>query len=680
MKRLGIFLKKNAWTFYLTATVAYSETILKLWCFKSIGFKGFLLTMLLSVVAGSLFTLLCTIRPGGFFRAATAVVLAALFLLYGAQAVYFRIFKGFLLLSYTNEAGMVLEDFWREALTGIGRAAPVLLALAFPLALWLILGKKLTPKAVRAYTRLRFAAVFALMELSASLLISSSNSGIRSVNYLYHDAFVPEMSVRYFGALTMFEQDLIYNFTGGNTEAVLASPVAAQTESPRRPLPVRRRRTQAPTQTPGPTYDTSPNVTEIDWNALMQNTSDATLQQMDKYFASVVPTDKNQYTGIFKGYNLIWICAEGFCRYCLDKEHLPTLWKLSHEGFVFNNYYNPYWYFSTADGEYTLQNSLIPISGDKSVYTAMHNTLPYGMGNALNPLGYASYAFHDHTSIYYSRNVSLPNLGYKFYAKDTGLTIGDTWPESDVDMINSSVGYYLDKEPFNVYYMTVSGHMNYSFSGNAMAAKHKAEVQDLPYSDDAKAYVASEMETDQAIAKLIDYLKQAGVLDHTVIVLSGDHYPYDLDPEFTSGATGLAELMGGSIDPLEKYHSTLIVWNSAFAAQHTQQVNTLCCQMDVLPTLLNLFGVQYDSRLLMGRDIFAEGPRTVVFRDRSYITDYGRYIASTDTFTPAEGMFSSETDSTNYAVSELNTVDTMFDMSADILHYNYYSVVFHHND
>jgi len=222
--------------------------------------------------------------------------------------------------------------------------------------------------------------------------------------------------------------------------------------------------------------------------------------------------------------------------------------------------------------------------------------------------------------------------------------------------------------------------MNYSFSGNAMSAKHESEVQDLSYSNEVKAYIASEMETDQAIELLLEDLEAAGVLDHTVIVLSGDHYPYDLDPEFTSGATGLSELMGGSIDPLEKYHSSLIIWNSAFSEDNTVQVDTLCCQMDVLPTLLNLFGVQYDSRLLMGRDIFAEGSRTVVFRDRSFITDSGRYIASTDTFTPADGAFSSDADATNYAVNELNAVDAMFDMSSDILYTDYYSILFQNND
>ena len=106
MKRLGAFLRENTWTFYLTAALVYSETVLKLWCFNAISFKGFALTLLLSAAAGCLLTLLCAIRPGGFFRAAMTVLLALSALLYAAQAVYYRIFKGFLLLSYTNEAGM----------------------------------------------------------------------------------------------------------------------------------------------------------------------------------------------------------------------------------------------------------------------------------------------------------------------------------------------------------------------------------------------------------------------------------------------------------------------------------------------------------------------------------------------------------------------------------------------
>ena len=183
------------------------------------------------------------------------------------------------------------------------------------------------------------------------------------------------------------------------------------------------------------------------------------------------------------------------------------------------------------------------------------------------------------------------------------------------------------------------------------------------------------MELDQAVADLIEALDKAGVLDRTVIVLTGDHYPYDLDPNFSAGATGMTELMGGDTDdPLEKYRSSLIVWNSAFAAENRVEVDTLCCQMDILPTLLNLFGVEYDSRLLMGRDIFSEGTeRLVVFSDQSFISDYGRYLAAEDRFIANDGAFARVGQADSYAADTLIRVNRMFTASANVLYYDYYA-------
>lgn len=669
---------KLLWLFFPALALIYSELVLKLWCFRALTLRGVYLTVLLSGAAGLFLAFLFSLALRRFYRAAVGLLLWLVFLLFSTQSVYYCIFKSFLLVSYLDEAGMALSSFWREALVGIGRTSPAILLFALPPVLWCIFSRRLVPTQKKRRDTLLPLAFFAAVKALALALILCSSGGIMNARYLYTQAFLPEMSMRYFGAVTTLNLD-VKNLLAPDSAAAAPAATTAPTPSPT-PTAQSAPAAETPqaTATPEP-VDRSAQVLDIDFSAHAQSAASSTVAALDEYFAAAEPSCKNEYTGLFEGYNLIVICAEGFSGYVLDSGKLPTVSKLASEGFVFTNFYNPYWYFSTADGEFTLQNSLIPMAGSKSVYTAMYNTMPFGLGNILNPLGYHSWGFHNHNGAYYSRNISMPNLGYEFRALNYGLDVTEYWPESDTEMVELSTDLYINDEPFNVYMMTVSGHMNYNFYGNQMAARHEDEVADLTgtYSETVRAYIACQMEMDQAVQQLLDRLEEAGVLDRTVIVLTGDHYPYDLDPVYSYGATGLGELMGtGTVDALEKFRSSLVIWNSALAKENQIEVDTLCCQMDILPTVLNLLGVDYDSRLIMGRDIFSEGTeRLVVFSDQSFISDYGRYNASTDTFTANDGAFASESEANAYAADTLTRVSQMFSVSANVLHTDYYAAL-----
>ena len=223
---------------------------------------------------------------------------------------------------------------------------------------------------------------------------------------------------------------------------------------------------------------------------------------------------------MFEGKNLIWICAEGFSSWALDEAKTPTLSKMSQEGFVFQNFYNPIWGVSTSDGEYTTCTSLIPKTGVWSFYRSGSNAMPFCLGNQLGAMGYSTRAYHNHTYDYYRRDVSHPNMGYDYKGYGNGLNVTKTWPESDVEMMELTIPEYINDAKFHTYYMTVSGHLEYNFSGNRMAAKHQEDVADLDYSEAARAYIACQMEFDQAVQYLIEQLDAAGILDDTVIVIS----------------------------------------------------------------------------------------------------------------------------------------------------------------
>ena len=185
---------------------------------------------------------------------------------------------------------------------------------------------------------------------------------------------------------------------------------------------------------------------------------------MHQYFSSLPPTYKNEYTGKYKGYNLILITAESFSPYAIHKDVTPTLYKMANEGYKFTNFYNPIWEVSTLDGEYVACTGLLPKRNIWSFYKSGSNSMPFVMGNQLNKLGYKTMAYHNHTYDYYERQISHPNMGYEYKGIGNGLELSNAWPRSDLEMLEKTIPEYIDHEPFHTYYMTVSGHMQYNFS------------------------------------------------------------------------------------------------------------------------------------------------------------------------------------------------------------------------
>jgi phosphoglycerol transferase MdoB-like AlkP superfamily enzyme len=381
---------------------------------------------------------------------------------------------------------------------------------------------------------------------------------------------------------------------------------------------------------------------------------------MNKYFSSVEPTATNKYTGMFKGCNLIMFTAEGFSPYAVDPVRTPTLYKMVTQGFHFKNFYNPVWGVSTSDGEYVACTGLIPKGGVWSFYKSGSIYMPFCMGNQFRKLGYLTKAYHDHTYTYYKRDVSHPNMGYDYKGIGNGLVVKKTWPESDVEMMDVTVPEYMDQQPFHSYYMTVSGHMNYNFFGNYMSSKNKSYVEDLPYSDPAKAYIACQLELEFAMKDLLGKLEAKGIADKTVIVLSADHYPYGLEKQY------LDELAGHEVESnFELYKSDLIIYKEGM---QPVEVDKPCASLDIIPTVSNLFGLDFDSRLLMGRDILSDAPPLVIFSNRSWITDRARKNTVSGAVTFTDGT----TEDQDYVKKINRIVSDKFKFSARILETDYY--------
>ena len=385
------------------------------------------------------------------------------------------------------------------------------------------------------------------------------------------------------------------------------------------------------------------NRLKLDFDALAENAS-ALEQQLDSYVESETASKQNAYTGLFKGKNLIFISAEAFSAEVIDEKRTPTLYRLATKGINFTDYYQPA-SAGTTGGEYENLFGALPSEGGSSfkITSKFHNLMT--MGSQLGRLGYNGWAFHNNDYTFYDRNITHNNLGYSngFMGIGNGMeeyVSTESFPESDLEMIDGTLGLYIDQEPFNVYYMSVSGHSLYNL-GNAMSKKHWDEVKDLEgYTDAVKCYLAANLELEDAMTLLVDRLEEKGIADDTVIVIAADHFPYGLDyGEDIDASDNLASLYGYKVtNYLERDHNRLIIWSGSLEKTEPVIVDTPTSSLDILPTLLNLFGVEYDSRLLVGRDVFSTRSPLVFTLNYDWKTDKGTYYAGMGKFVPNEGV------------------------------------------
>ena len=686
-----------AWLVY-AGILIYMEAVFHFVCF---GFQGSLIAAVQAFIGG------CFSKKGE--KAASRIMLWTEWLVFAVQAVYFHIFKQPLQFKAMFVTGAdALTSYWREALTGLLQTLPLLILLLLPIVGLEVLRKmkKWKPKPLHGIRKLSMGlvGVMSLTYCICSIMIGNILEAAYAEEY--SEFYDPETVMRNMGTMAMVQRDGFYEIAGlfenltqskGKPQTTSGGNVIAQGLSGTDTVIVEtmtgdQNRTgedgtdpveeggqgqeEIPEEAQGP--DTSPNAWTIDLEKLTELSQGSKEEKwLADYIARLTPTKRNEYTGMFEGYNLIFLTAEGFSTYAIREDLTPTLYKMVNSSFVFNNYYVPIWATSTSDGEYVNCTGLIP-DGQHSMRTSADKNMAYVLPKFFAKENVYCRAYHNNTLSYYDRYRSHPNLGYDFKAIKLGKGLSEeewgdqlftvetpnAWPGSDYEMMVGTVGEYINDERFHVYYMTVSGHMNYDFSGNRMSSWHKEDVAGLDMSENARAYIACNMELDKALAYLLDQLEQAGKLENTVIVLSADHYPYGMTEE------QYEELAGKDLSQdLDVYRNSLILWNAGM--EEPVYVDKACCSVDLLPTLLNLFGFDFDSRMYAGRDIFSDAEGLVIFKDKSFVSDTVAYDRKQKTTTWKKELTPEEQEA--YMAAAKQDVKDRYQFSAYILRNDYYS-------
>lgn len=438
-------------------------------------------------------------------------------------------------------------------------------------------------------------------------------------------------------------------------------------------------------QTPKIEPEAKYNVMDFDIDKMMEAAAgNSNLTWCTKYVQSAAATKENDYTAKIKGYNVVFITVEGMSGYGISQEYTPNLYKMSHECFIFNNFYTALHYTSTSNGECQNLLGLYPKGGNPITMKRtgeLKTNCYFSLAPQLNRLGYKSLGYHNNQYNLYGREDSHKNLGYEYYGghmpEGKFLVDGKSWPQKDSYMIDQTTSMYANPEqPFNIYYITISGHTPYGW--NYANQEYKEALADAPYTEKTKGYIATLMEFDKAVDHLVTQLGDAGVLDKTLIVIVPDHIPYgsveileELSGKHFGTSEDLSAINESSID-FDVYKSTLIMWNSRMAEDRPKVIDKVCCQVDILPTISNLLGLEYDSRMLAGQDILSDSEGLVVFSSKSFKTDLGFYNRFTQEFTPNEKCTLSGDALDEYVQNKKSIANNKLELTSHLIESNFY--------
>ena len=344
---------------------------------------------------------------------------------------------------------------------------------------------------------------------------------------------------------------------------------------------------------------------------------------------SVNNNEVNKYTGIFKNKNLIFVQLEGIDDWLLTEKDMPTLYGMLNNSFVFQNHYSYYnGGGSTFNSEFAVNTGFItPLSYTQNAYSFNKNSFPYSMANMFKNQDYVVNAFHMNSGEYYSRQTNYTNWGYdKYYGL---LDINDYKDKSytlDRELINDITfqeKMFSKDSKFVDYIITYSNHLPFTNTKGVCKLLYDMEM-DLDDTVDMGEESSSMFvqlteeecirkqahETDYMMELLLKKLTELNLIDDTVIVVFTDHYLYTVEDK-----TILDKYKNTSNNLINK--TPFFIWQNNMKRTNIKEVTS---QLNILPTTLNLFGINYNPNYYIGSDALSSNYKGIVF-----FSDYSWY-------------------------------------------------------
>lgn len=379
-----------------------------------------------------------------------------------------------------------------------------------------------------------------------------------------------------------------------------------------------------------------------------------------KLSSSVMSTiDDDNYYGILKGKNVIYILMESVDSWLVTKDVMPTLYNLEQTGLNFTNRYSPsFGGGQTINSEFAMNTGLYAVENSKAIYNYDKNTFSESLASKLKDNNYSTISVHANSGSFYNRTYFHQALGYdKHYAlADMGnINHTDYNYYNDSSLVKNDEVYNLivREEPFFSFIISYSAHVPYDdtndrcisnpYNLNVEGNKELSCIRNLAH------------ETDEMLRILIERLKKDNLLDNTVLVLATDHYAYGYGDQ-----ASIKKFKNTNNDYLLQ-KVPLVIWSPNL--KHNN-IDTLMDTADILPTLLYMMGIDYNENYYIGTNVFSSNHDNFVY-------------FSSDTFYDGKTLYDSNTKNINNAnIDEtIKTIRKKIDLNNKFIISDYFKSV-----
>lgn len=361
--------------------------------------------------------------------------------------------------------------------------------------------------------------------------------------------------------------------------------------------------------------------------------SEADLKPVEEYIQQHYAKPNPEYFGMAKGRNVIYIHLESFQQFLIDyklkvddKEYevTPFLNSLYHskETFAFSNVFNQVKAGKTSDAETMIETGLFGLNQGSFMVNYGGTNTQQAAPFILSKNGYNSSAvFHGNAGSFWNRNTAYKQWGYNYFFDASYFTKQNSsnsfqYGLNDKYMLKDSIKY-LERlqQPFYTKFITVSNHYPYttSLSGDDLGFP-LAKTQD----ETINGYFATANYLDSSIKAFFDYLKESGLYKNSIIVLYGDHYGIS-----NSRNPALAPLLDKNSETWSSYDNAMLQRVPYMVVVPGMDkggiIDTYGGEIDMLPTLEHLLGIESNKFLQVGQDMLSpDHDQIVAFRSANY--------------------------------------------------------------
>ena len=374
--------------------------------------------------------------------------------------------------------------------------------------------------------------------------------------------------------------------------------------------------------------------------------SEEDLKPVEEYIQQHYAKPNPEYFGMAKGRNVIYIHLESFQQFLIDyklkvddKEYevTPFLNSLYHskETFAFSNVFNQVKAGKTSDAETMIETGLFGLNQGSFMVNYGGTNTQQAAPFILSKNGYNSSAvFHGNAGSFWNRNTAYKQWGYNYFFDASYFTKQNSsnsfqYGLNDKYMLKDSIKY-LERlqQPFYTKFITVSNHYPYttSLSGDDLGFP-LAKTQD----ETINGYFATANYLDSSIKAFFDYLKESGLYKNSIIVLYGDHYGIS-----NSRNPALAPLLGKNSETWSSYDNAMLQRVPYMVVIPGMDkggiIDTYGGEIDMLPTLEHLLGIESNKFLQVGQDMLSpDHDQIVAFRSANYFVtpEYTSYSGRT---------------------------------------------------